>query len=142
MPGSPLPESDELIFLLDSSLGSSKVLKALHIEGESVLLVDDLYPPSTPDEEWLTDAGNKGWVVLSKDKFIRKRVTERQALLDHNVAAFIFASGNVTGDEMAETLILALPRMKAFLQKHARPFIAKVVRSGDVSLYETNPQNR
>lgn len=122
-------------FLLDASLGSGKVLRALQAAGADIVLVDDLYDPATPDEEWLTDAGKKGWVVLSKDKYIRRRLHERQALLDHDVAAFILTSGNLTGDEMAEIMAKALPKIISFVHKHPRPFIAKVVRSGEVSLF-------
>jgi predicted nuclease of predicted toxin-antitoxin system len=124
-----------LKFLLDASLGSGKVLRALQAAGAYILLVDDLYPPATADEVWLTEAGKQGWIVLSKDKYIRRRIHERQALLDHDVAAFILTSGSLTGDEMAEIMVKALPKIKAFVANYPRPFIAKVVRSGEVSLF-------
>ena len=43
-------------------------------------------------------------------------------------------SGDLQGEEMAQIFVKALPRIKRFLQKHAKPFIAKIAKDGSVSL--------
>jgi hypothetical protein len=50
------------------------------------------------------------------------------------VAAFILTSGDLQGDEMAQIFVKTLPRITRFLQKHEKPFIAKIARDGSVSL--------
>ena len=39
------------------------------------------------DEEWLRDAGERGWVVLMKDAKIRYRPAELQVVVDHGLRA-------------------------------------------------------
>jgi len=75
----------------------------------------------------------KGGIVLTKDDRIRYRTIERAALIRARVAMFVLASGNLRGEEMAQALIAALPRIRRFLAKNCPPFIARVTRSGTVS---------
>jgi hypothetical protein len=67
--------------------------------------------------EWLSDIGKKGWVVLTKDSQIRYRAPERQSLLNAGVAAFVLTSGNLTGDEMKQVFITAMPRIRKLLNR-------------------------
>lgn len=41
-----------------------------------------------------------GWVVLTKDKQIRRRTLELKALTEAGVAAFVLTAGNLRGEEM------------------------------------------
>jgi hypothetical protein len=50
------------------------------------------------------------------------------------VAAFILTSGDLQGEEMAQIFVKALPHITRFLQKHTKPFIARIARDGSVSL--------
>ncbi len=84
------------------------------------------------DVEWLTLAGSEGWVVLTRDKNIRLREIERNALVAAGVAAFVFTGGNVSGVEMTEAIVSALPRMEKHLAAHQPPFICRIATSGDV----------
>lgn len=91
-----------------------------------------LLPPRT--KRWLTRAGQKNWIVLTKDHRIRYRNLERAALMKAGVGAFVLTAGDLKGDEMAQIFVKALPAISRFLRKHRRPFIAKVARSGSVSM--------
>jgi hypothetical protein len=84
------------------------------------------------DVEWLTVAGEKEWIVLTRDKNIRLREIERNALLSANVAAFVFTGGNASGVEMTEAILAALPRIGRFLAKNRPPFICRITASGQV----------
>jgi len=50
------------------------------------------------------------------------------------VGAFILTSGDLSGEEMAQIFVKALPAISKFLVKHRRPFIAKITRSGSVTI--------
>ena len=57
---------------------------------------DGPVPAGASDSEWLPIVGADGLVVLTRDKRIRRRPIERQALLDHGVrACFLTSGGNL-----------------------------------------------
>lgn len=97
-------------------------------------LLTDHFRSDAEDEQWLSEAGKRGWIVLTKDDRIRYRAAERAALVKAQVAMFTLASGNLTGEEMAQAFVKALPRIRRFVAKHRPPFIARVTRSGLVSM--------
>ncbi len=113
-----------------------KLANALEVAGVNAIQHDDVFPQDTPDEEWLTRAGAEGWIVLTKDKMIRKRIIERQALVRAKVRAFVFTGGNISGVETAELIVAALPRMERIINANRAPFIARITGSGDVALID------
>jgi hypothetical protein len=86
------------------------------------------------DVEWLTVAGREGWIVLTRDKNIRLREIERNALISAKVAAFVFTGGNASGIETTETIVAVLPKMDRFLARNLPPFICRITASGLVEL--------
>ena len=95
---------------------------------------DDHFSQNATDEAWLREVGRRGWIVLTKDTWIRRRSNERTALMHTGVRAFVLVAGNLSGSEMARVFVTALPAMHRFIARHNPPFIAKVTRSGAVSL--------
>jgi hypothetical protein len=83
------------------------------------------------DELWLTEAGKNGWIVLTRDKRIRYRKLERDALQAANVRAFVFTGGNVTARETGAILARALRKMDRICQSVPGPFIYHLGRSGN-----------
>ncbi|HEX5645583.1 MAG TPA: hypothetical protein VFX56_01320 [Nitrospira sp.] len=130
---SPSKRPDEPVFFLDRSLGKKRVATALREAGATLHIHDDHFPPDAKDEDWLLEAGRRGWIVLTKDHRIRYRHVERLALMKAGVAAFILTAGDLQGDEMAQIFVKALPRITRFLKNHTKPFIAKLARDGSVS---------
>lgn len=108
--------------------------EALRRAGERVEIHDDHFPPDAKDADWLSVVGKRGWIVLTKDERIRYRMIEQQAMMRASVAAFILTAGGVSGPEVANIFINALPKMRRFVLKYDRPFIASVTRSGAVAL--------
>ena len=78
--------------------------------------------------------GSKGWVLLTADKRIRYNMLEKRALKEHAVREFVFASGNMSGLDMAAALELALPKMRRFSGRLKPPFVAAITRIGEVHL--------
>jgi hypothetical protein len=130
--GSRPPEP--LVFFIDRSLGTKIVAQALREIGETVEIHDDHFVPDAKDEDWLLEVGKRGWIVFTKDDRIRYRVTERTAIVTAKVRAFVLTSTQLQGTEMAAAFIEALPRIKRLVASNARPFIARVSRTGKVSL--------
>jgi len=99
-----LPPEPRLTFFTDASIGRRIVPAALRAAGLEVVVHDDRFPPGTLDDVWLTEAGRRNWLVLTKDKRIRYRQIERRALEQEGVGAFVFTGKDVTGEEMALAL--------------------------------------
>ncbi len=131
---SPSKQPEPPVFFLDRSLGKIRIATALRQAGAIVHIHDDYFSPNAKDQDWLTQVGRNGWIVLTKDHRIRYRNLEREALINAGVGAFILTAGDLQGDEMAEIFVKALPAIVRFLRKHKKPFIARVLRDGSVSL--------
>jgi len=71
---------------------------------------------------------------LTKDARIRYREIKRTALMNAGVGAFVLTAKNLQGSEMASIFVHALPSMTRLAVSHCRPFIAKVTRSGAISM--------
>lgn len=83
---------------------------------------------------WLPTVGTNGWVLLTADKRIRYNFLEKRALKENSVREFVFASGNMSGAEMAAALEMAIEKMKKLCRKLDPPFVASISRKGDVYL--------
>lgn len=125
---------EPLVFFLDRSIGRKKVAAALRQIGVQVKVHDDNFISDAKDEEWLREVGRKGWIVLTKDTRIRYRASQLAALMKGNVAAFVLTAGNLSGDEMAAVFVKSVPAISKFVARHPTPFIAKIARSGAVSI--------
>lgn len=127
----PLPDP---VLFLDECLGSTDVPRVLRAAGAQVELLRERFASGTPDREWLTEVGRQGYVVLTKDKHIRRRRAEIAALMAARVAAFVLTSGNLTGTETAAAFARALPRLRKTLRDLEPPFVAAVDAQGRVTL--------
>jgi PIN like domain len=120
---------------LDENLHNCKpILDALAQHGVKYERHGQHFSPGTEDTAWLPLVGQKGWLLVTKDKRIRYNELEKTAVLRHRVREFYFSSGNYSGADMAEVLIAALPGMAKICRKHDAPFIASIARSGNVNL--------
>lgn len=125
------PQQPELF--CDRSLGRIKVPTRLRAVHPVVVAHDDVFPQDTDDEVWLAEAGRRGWVVLMKDDRIRYRPGERAKVLSAGVPCFCLnPSKGMTGDEMADALITALPRILRIVASERGGYIKGVNRRGRV----------
>lgn len=125
------------VFFVDRSLGKRVIAESLRAAGARVEIHDDYFAPDAPDEDWLGEVGKRGWVVLTKDKRIQHRILEQAAVANSKVRLFALTAGNLQGPEMAGIFVAALPRMTRLVRGNPAPFIAKVTRSGAVSMLLT-----
>ncbi len=99
-------------FFLDRSLGrisASRLREAGHV----VHLIADYYTTEAmevPDVDWIADGSSRGWVLLTKDKRIRYRAPELEAL--HQGHLFCLVSGNMNIAEMTQAFLEAMPRIE------------------------------
>ena len=94
----------------------------------------EYFPRGTPDQVWLPKVGENKWALLTADKRIRYNILEKKALAEYKVKEFVFASGNLSGEEMAMALESAMPRMISLAGRLDPPFVAAITRWGEVHL--------
>ena len=69
-----------------------------------------------------------------KDKRIRYRRNETDSLRAARVRAFFLAgSKNLTGTQMGEIFVLALPAMKRLVESTPPPFVAHIYKDGSAT---------
>jgi hypothetical protein len=97
-----------------------------HVQGA------DTFGTGTPDVEWLPKVGERGWVLITKDKNIRKREIELRALRESGVRAFVITAGGLKGEEQARVVQEALPAMLRLLRRKKSSFVARITAVASV----------
>jgi len=129
------PPPREITFFLDNDTSACAVFDALQQKGLSVTRLRNHFPPDTPDHEWLPFVGRKGWILVSRNKWMRYNPREVTLIRKHKVRGFFLTGSKpLRGDQMASILVRALDRIFKFLQDHSGPFVVNI--RSDSSLHE------
>jgi hypothetical protein len=113
-----------------------KVPAALQAAGAQVRTLLDVFESGIKDVDWLTALQGRDWIVLTKDKNIRCRPLEAQALIAAGLKVFVVTATDLTGEETGQVLVRALPKIRRFCKKQPPPFIAGITRMSDVTLFK------
>lgn len=103
---------------------------ALDAIGAHYIPHHQLFAPAAPDEKWLEVAGREGWVVLTRDKHIRRRPAELEAFQTHQVTVFVLAAGNASAAETAELITRLYEKIQRLAAQGKPPVMYSVTRSG------------
>lgn len=93
-----------LEFFLDRSLGRHHVAQALRSAGWTLRTHHEVYgdrDEEVPDVEWLELCGREGLPVLTKDRRLRYRPSEIDAIRRFGVRAFVLTGGSLRAAEQA-----------------------------------------
>jgi hypothetical protein len=124
----------EPVFFSDENLGRRVFPERLRAAGVRLEIHLDHFAQGTEDEDWLGEVGKRDWVLLTLDARLRYNRLERDAIMEHGLAAFVVVGGQSHADK-AETFLKARNRILRFLQKNRPPFIAKIYAGGKVELW-------
>jgi len=126
-PGEQPPE-----FFVDRSLGKS-IVDGLRAAGLVVHSMHGVYGEDQaqrlPDEIWLRDAGERNWVVLTKDDAIRRRPAERDAMIDAACRVFCLTTAKLRGAQQTERFVDNRHRIIRQARKQG-PYIYGVYEKG------------
>ncbi len=97
---------------VDRSLGRIAVPRLLREAGLRLTTLAEHYgipqDETVDDVTWLADTARLGWVAFMKDEHIRRRPTEREAVITHRARCFYLTKQNLPGAEMAHWLLTNL----------------------------------
>lgn len=129
-----VPAANELQFFLDRGLGSLIVPSALRARGWSLTTMDERYGPERSqavfDEDWISDAANRGEVLLCKDRAIARNVAEARAVYMHDARLFALARADLPGPAMVELLLAAQQRLFRMARGARGPYVVSVSPNG------------
>ena len=103
------PPRSQPKFFIDRSLGRIAVPAGLRDDGWDVVTLAEHYgiprDEQVADTEWIADAASRGWPILMKDKRIRYRRAEVEAVAKHKARCFVITRGDLTSAEMLSRFI-------------------------------------
>ncbi|POM26098.1 hypothetical protein BTM25_04860 [Actinomadura rubteroloni] len=109
-------------FFVDRSLGRILVPKLLRDAGWELITLAEHYgipeDEHVADVEWIEEAARQGWPVLMKDKKIRYRRVEIEAVAQHEARCFVITRADLKSTEYAARLI---SNQEAILQAAGLP---------------------
>lgn len=120
------------VFFIDRCVGKMSIARPLREAGLRIELHDDHFQQDAPDQSWLPTVGELGWYVITRDSRIRYRHLEASAVRAARVGMFVIVAKNLTGAQTADVVLRARLRIRRFISKHRRPFVAKVYRDGRI----------
>ncbi len=123
------------VLYLDRNLGNHVVANELREAGCLVEIHDDHLPIDAPDEDWIRLCSAHNWVAVTKDKNIRYRAAQKQAIVTHKACVFVIRAKAATGPEIAGLLVKYHGKLQHFAEDHPAPFIAGIDRSGLIYKY-------
>lgn len=130
-----MSESQPLTFFTDECLGRL-VPHALKDAGMPVEMYADWFGPGMPDTAWIPFVNEQGWLILTKDSMVGRRINEQAAIAQAGAKVFIFVSGNANSEIISAAFVKAHPKMVEIATTTAPPFIAKVYKLGEPSLWK------
>lgn len=101
-------------------------------ERNDVIWLGDRFPLDTRDQDWLTEAGRQGWMIVSHDKKIRHRPSEMRALRESSCGCFVLAyRDNLPKEQVYELVLSALDEMVRRFNEEPKPFLYTVTKNLD-----------
>ncbi len=115
-------------FFVDENIGPDFV-KGLRLLGyDNIEHISEKFPAGTLDEVWLRYVGEMGYVLITKDKKIRKNPKEKAALVKYRIVAFFLGGNEVGSRQMVKQIINAWDKMEACAEVQQKKGVAGAFR--------------
>jgi len=113
----------------DENLGI-QLSNGLREFGEDTCHLLDCFSAGTFDEVWLQTIGERGWLLLTCDKRIRRRPLEKEALKKYKVGAFFLLGKKMNRWDYIKQVVRAWDKIKDIAEREKPPFVYQVNRHG------------
>lgn len=123
---------DRLVWWVDRCLGSRIVPDALRGIGAKVETYADLYPhdDAVPDVEWIPEVTRRGWIILTKDREIRRAPAELAVLRAAGARYVCLSATGLRGDEQAACLVERWKTVEGVVEARSPPLVVAITRGG------------
>lgn len=118
-----------MTFIVDENL-SQELTKGLRGFGEDVHHIVDEFGRGVKDTDWLKEISGRGWSVITRDRAIRRRPAEIEALRQYRIGAFFLGGKQLSRWQLITQIVRAWPLILEANQAANKPFIFIVNRSG------------
>jgi hypothetical protein len=129
--------AEEVRYFLDASLQKGVCIALTSVRDDAHPWRDDCpVNPGDKDEKWLPVVGGNDWVVILRDKRLRSRPHQRQALIDYSIRTFcLTGAGNLSKWGVLVLLVRNWDRI-AEVSDRPGPFVCSITTAGirDLSL--------
>ena len=89
---------------------------------------DDHFAQDELDVSWIPDIAKRGWVILTKDKNIRRPGPERDAVMQANARVITLTSGNMRGEVMAALFVQHITEMEQLATSQPAPDLVPALK--------------
>lgn len=120
-------------FFADRNCGCHQFPDLLQRAGIVVHRHRDHFADSEDDDIWLPSVAERGWVILSFDRMIRRNELERDAVFLSGARLILMTGANADAAQYARNFVNTLGKIEAFLERESAPFIARVKRPSPVT---------
>jgi hypothetical protein len=118
------------MIFIDRSM-TKPVARTLRQHRDDVVWLEDVFEHNTKDEDWLSDVGDWGWLVICRDKGIRHHLRAKLAIKEHNVGCFILGqTEGMKKQAIVEAVLEKLPEMERRFAELERPFLFLIDKQG------------
>ena len=117
-------------FFFDNCL-SPVLAEGLRTFGEDVQHLRDSFPADTEDSVWIPEVAKRGWIVVTRDKRIRSKRAELDAILKSGLSMFVFVQKRDPDRwGWVELVVRRWKEIKAFAAAERKPFIGAIPERG------------
>jgi len=116
-------------FIFDENL-SPGLAKGLNEFGEDTEHITDHLQPGATDELMLKLVGENGWFLITRDKKIRRRPIEKEALKKHKVGAFFLGGKQMNSWHFVCQVVRIWIKLKDRARTTDKPFAYFIDRHG------------
>lgn len=120
-------------FFFDNNL-SPQLVAGLRAFGEDVQHLRDAFPEDTKDLVWIPKVAESGWILVTRDRRIRTRPLEADALMRTGLSAFFFVQKrdpDLWG--WVELLVRRWREMKELAERERKPFLLAIPERGAIA---------
>lgn len=120
-------------FFFDNCL-SPQIVEGLKLFGEDVEHLRNSFAADTPDTIWIPEVAKRGWILITRDKAIRKKPLELEALTRSGLSTFIFLQKRDPDRwGWVELVVRRWTEVKDFASSERRPFAAGIPEKGHIT---------
>jgi len=107
----------DIKFFSDNNLSLKLVTGLRNLGYINIEHLQETFKEDTIDEVWLKYVGEKGLILITKDKKIRKNPKEKQALIRHKIIAYYLGGTQVGIRETSKQIINDWHKMELTAKK-------------------------